>query len=65
MVEDCVGFKWDTRVGGDSQHNRKHVGDFGHQQQGQQTQAFTLRPHVGAATQLPEIDCQTIMLHYT
>jgi len=52
-------------VGGGSRHDRKHVGDFGHQQQGQRTQAFAPGPHVGAATWLPEIDCQAITLHYT
>jgi len=56
---------WKTGVGEGSRHGREHVGDFGHQQQGQRTQAFAPRPHVGAATRLPEINCQAITLHYT
>jgi hypothetical protein len=65
VLEDYVGFKWEIEVGGGSQHDRKHVGDFGHQQQGQQTQAFASRPHVGVTMRLPKIDCQVITLHYT
>jgi len=33
-------FNWETGVGRGSRHGRKHVGDFGHQQQGQRIQAF-------------------------
>lgn len=38
----------ETGVGGGSRHSRKYVGNFGHQQQEQRTQAFAPRPHVGA-----------------
>ncbi len=43
---------------------RAHGHDLNEQQE-QRTQAFARRPHVGAATRLPEIDSQAITLHCT